>query len=176
MLQGALSAMTLDTDPVRVFNHINRFLCEHSETGRYATLFFAILDGGGTLEFISAGHPSPLLLRRGKVSDLHTEGSLPLGLVAEAEFAATTLKLSPEDTLVLFSDGITEAQNPDRELFGFPRLREVLAGREGASLESLRKIVLDSIDAFSCGASQSDDITLLLVRYRAADQETSPAA
>jgi serine phosphatase RsbU (regulator of sigma subunit) len=176
MLQGALSAMTLDADPVRVFNHINRFLCEHSGTGRYATMFFAILDGGGNLEFINAGHPSPLLLRRGEVSELYAEGSLPLGLVAKAEFTATTLKLEPGDTLVLFSDGITEAQDPDRELYGFPRLREILGSREGASLESLEKIVLDSINAFSRGASQSDDITLLLARYRASAQETCPAA
>ncbi len=96
--------------------------------------------------------------------------------MAKAEFTATTLKLEPGDTLVLFSDGITEAQDQDRELYGFPRLREILGDREGASLESLKKIVLDGIDAFSRGASQSDDMTLLLVRYRASAQEASPAA
>ena len=167
MLQGALSAMALGTDPVRVFNHINRFLCEHSEVGRYATMFFGLLAGDGTLEYIKAGHPSPLLLRRGEVSELYTEGSFPVGLVAQAEFTADTLKLEDGDTLVLFSDGITEAQDPDRELFGFPRLCEVLANRQEASLESLKKIVLDAVDAFARGESQSDDITLLLVRYRA---------
>jgi serine phosphatase RsbU (regulator of sigma subunit) len=176
MLQGALSAMTLGADPVRVFNHINRFLCEHSGTGRYATMFFAILDGSGNLEFINAGHPSPLLLRRGEVSDLYTEGSLPVGLVAQAQYTAATLKLEPEDTLVLFSDGITEAQDPDRELFGFPRLREVLGDRESASLESLKKIVLDAVDAFCRGESQADDMTLLFVRYRASAGKASPAA
>ena len=75
---------------------------------------------------------------------------------------------------MLFSDGITEAQDPDRELFGFPRLREVLANRQEASLESLKKIVLDAIDAFSRGESQADDMTLLLVRYRAFAPEASP--
>ena len=174
MLQGALSAMTLGTDPVRVFNHINRFLCEHAEVGRYATLFFGLLDGGGRLEFISAGHPSPLLLRRGEVSELYTEGSLPVGLAAQAEFSAATLKLEHGDTLVLFSDGITEAQDPDRELFGFPRLREVLANRQEASLETLKKIVLDAVDTFCRGESQADDMTLLLVRYRAFAPEASP--
>jgi serine phosphatase RsbU (regulator of sigma subunit) len=176
MLQGALSAMTLGTDPVRVFNHINRFLCEHSEVGRYATMFFAIIDDDGTLEFINAGHPSPLLLRRGEVSDLYTDGSFPVGLVAKAEYTATTLKLEHEDTLVLFSDGITEAQNPDRELFGFPRLHEVLAGRQEESLDSLKKTILDSVEEFSRGASQSDDMTLLFARYRAPAKAESPAA
>jgi serine phosphatase RsbU (regulator of sigma subunit) len=176
MLQGALSAMALGTDPVRVFNHINRFLCEHSEVGRYATMFFAILAGDGTLEYIKAGHPSPLLLRRGEVSELYTEGSFPVGLVAQAEFTADTLKLEDGDTLVLFSDGITEAQDPDRELFGFPRLCEVLANRQEASLESLKKIVLDAVNTFSRCEGQSDDMTLLLVRYRASAQDASPAA
>jgi len=176
MLQGALSAMALGTDPVRVFNHINRFLCEHSEVDRCATMFFAILAGDGTLEYIKAGHPSPLLLRRGEVSELYTEGSFPVGLVAQAEFTADTLKLEDGDTLVLFSDGITEAQDPERELFGFSRLHEVFAKRQEASLEALKKIVLDAVDAFARGESQADDITLLLVRYRASAQEASPAA
>ncbi len=167
MLQGALSGMTLGTDPVRVFNHINKFLCEHSEVGRYATLFFGILDRNGTLDFIPAGHPSPLLLRRGRVSDLYTEGSLPVGLIAEAEFAASRVKLEPGDTLLLFSDGIIEAEDPDRELFGFDRLHQVLSGWHDESLESARDIVFDSINTFSRGAAQSDDMTLLVVRYRA---------
>jgi serine phosphatase RsbU (regulator of sigma subunit)/pSer/pThr/pTyr-binding forkhead associated (FHA) protein len=166
MLQGALSAMTLGTDPVRVFNHINRFLCEHSEVGRYATMFFGIIGRDGKLEYIKAGHPSPLLLRRGEVSDLYTEGTFPVGLVDEAEYTAASLQLEDGDTLVLFSDGITEAENPERELYGFPRLREVLGGHEEASLESLKDIILRSVDVFSRGAAQSDDMTLLVVRYR----------
>jgi len=166
MLQGALSGMTLGTDPVRVFNHINKFLCEHSSVGRCATVFFAILDRDGTLDFISAGHPSPLLLRRGQVSDLYTEGSLPVGLLAQAEFTATRVKLEPDDTLLLFSDGIIEAEDPGRELFGFDRLHQILSGWQDESLESVRTIVFDSVNAFSRGAAQSDDMTLLVVRYR----------
>lgn len=167
MLQGALSGMTLDADPVRVFNHINRFLCGHAEVGRCATVFFGIVDRNGTLEFISAGHPSPLLIRNGQVSDLYTEGSLPVGLLAEAEFTASRRQLEPGDTLVLFSDGITEAENPARELYGFDRLRQVLGDRANESLESLRSAVFDSVNAFSRGAAQSDDMTLLVVQYRA---------
>jgi len=171
MLQGALSAMTLDTDPVRVFNHINKFLCGHSEVGRCATIFFGIVSRDGTLDFLRAGHPAPLLIRRGQVSDLYTEGSLPIGLFADAEFSAARIKLEPDDTLVLFSDGITEAENQSRDLFfGFARLNSVLAGWQGDSLESVRKIVVDSVEDFARGAAQSDDMTLLVVRYRAPSQ------
>ena len=169
MLQGALSGMTLGTDPVRVFNHINKFLCEHSEVGRYATVFFGIVDRDGTLEFIRAGHPSPLLIRHGVVSDLYTEGSFPVGLIADAEFTASSMKLEPGDTLVLFSDGIIEAENAHRELYGFERLHDVLTGWKDDALPALQKIVFESIDGFSRGAAQSDDMTLLVVRYRAAE-------
>ncbi len=170
MLQGVLSGMTLGADPVRVFNHLNRFLCEHAEVGRYATMFFGLIDRDGTLEYIPAGHPSPILLRRGEVTELYTEGSFPVGLLPDAEFTAARLKLEPEDTLILFSDGITEAENPERDLFGTPRLLEVLAGRRRASVESLQKNIFDEIGSFCSGAGQADDMTLLLVRYRTPEQ------
>ena len=80
MLQGALSGMTIGADPALVLQHVNDFLCTHAEVGRYATLFFGILDRDGGVEYFNAGHPSPLLLRRGAVTELFTEGSLPVGL------------------------------------------------------------------------------------------------
>jgi serine phosphatase RsbU (regulator of sigma subunit) len=176
MLQGALSAMALGTDPVSVFNHINKFLCEHGEVRRYATMFFGLLDRGGKLEYIKAGHPSPLLLRRGQVSELYNEGSFPVGLLEAAEFTSTSLQLEPGDTLVLFSDGITEAEDPDEELYSVSRLREALAGQQNAPLDTLKQTVLDSVEAFSRGASQSDDMTLLIARYRAPGKAESSAA
>src|SRR5215471_10402344 len=126
MLQGALSGMTLGADPARVFNHINRFLCDHAEVGRYATMFFGVMDPKGHLEFINAGHPSPYLIRNGKAEAPFTEGSYPVGLVPEAEYTAACLKLEPGDTLVLYTDGVTEAMDPDDQLFGMPRLKKVL--------------------------------------------------
>jgi sigma-B regulation protein RsbU (phosphoserine phosphatase) len=167
MLQGALSAMTLGTDPARVFSHVNRFLCDHSEVGRYATVFFGILDPDGHLEFINAGHPSPFLIRRGTAEEAFTEGSYPVGLVPEAEYTAACLKLEPGDTLVLFSDGVTEAMDPDEQLFGVPRLKKVLTGQLECPLEQLQKCVLESVENFARGAHQADDLTLLIVRYRA---------
>ncbi len=135
MLQGALSGMTMGAKPARVFQHINEFLCEHGDTGRYATLFFGMLDARGNLEYFNAGHPSPLLLRHGKVTPLFTEGSVPVGLVPEAKHPAARAKLEPGDTLVLFSDGVTEAEDADKQLFGVKRLEGVLAGQQDAPLE-----------------------------------------
>src|SRR5216684_401899 len=168
MLQGALSGMTLGTDPARVFNHVNRFLCDHAEVGRYATMFFGILDDEGHLEFINAGHPSPFLIRHGAAQEPFSEGSYPVGLVPEAEYTASHLKLEPGDTLVLFSDGVTEAMDPDEQLFGITRLREVLTGQTECPLDQLEKCILESVENFTRGASQADDLTLLIVRYRTA--------
>jgi len=167
MLQGALSGMTLGINPASVFNHVNRFLCDHSEVGRYATMFFGILDQEGHLEFINAGHPSPILIRRGVAEEAFTEGSYPVGLVPEAEYTAVCLKLEPGDTLVLFSDGVTEAVDPDEQMFGIARLKELLTGQLECPLELLQKCVLEAVENFARGAHQADDLTLLIVRYRA---------
>jgi sigma-B regulation protein RsbU (phosphoserine phosphatase) len=181
MLQGALSGMTLGTDPSRVLNHVNRFLCDHSEVGRYATMFFGVLDEEGNLDFINAGHPSPFLIRQGVAQEPFSEGSYPVGLVPEAEYTALKIKLEPGDTLVLFSDGVTEAMDPDEQMFGVPRLRELLTGRTECPLDQLEKCILEAVENFARGASQADDLTLLIVRYRAAgarattDTDAAPA-
>jgi sigma-B regulation protein RsbU (phosphoserine phosphatase) len=127
---------------------------------------FGICDREGVLEYIHAGHPSPLLLRGNAVSELYTGGSFPVGLVDDAEFTAAQEQLQPGDTLVLFTDGVTEAMNPEDELFGYARLREVLAGGGSESLEALQERILNAVRKFVNGAKASDDITLLMVRYR----------
>jgi len=166
MLQGALSSMTIGTEPARLFEHLNRFLCEHSEVGRYATLFFGILDRGGRLDYINAGHPLPILLRQSQASEPCCEGSVPVGLLPGTQYASAQVQLHPEDTLVLFSDGVTEAQDPLQQMYGDARLREVLVRHACESLDDIRKAVLDSVEDFIRGASPTDDVTLLLVRYR----------
>jgi len=166
MLQGALSGMTLGTDPARVFNHVNKFLCSHAEVGRYATMFFGILDQDGQMDYINAGHPSPFLIRHGIAEEPFTEGSYPVGLVPEADYVTASVKLEPGDTLILFSDGVTEAMDPAEELYGVPRLREVLTGQSECALEKLQKAILESVENFAKGAHQADDLPLLIVRYR----------
>ncbi len=176
MLQGALTGMTLGADPARVFHHINDFLCKHAEVGKYATMFFGMLDREGNLDYLNAGHPSPLLLRRGVVSEIFTEGSYPVGLIPDAKYAAVRETLEPGDTLVLFSDGVTEAADLEERMFGVPRLCEALAGQHEVPLDQLQKKVIDCVENFARGASQADDITLLFIRYRAASKTAETAA
>lgn len=174
MLQGALSGIKMGADPASVFNHINRFLCEHSEVGRYATMFFGILDREGRFEFINAGHPSPLLIQRDEVAEPFCEGGYPVGLIPGANYVACTSRLNPGDTLVLYSDGVTEAMDPNAEMFGSARLRDLLVGQHGASLESMQQTILQAVREFSRGANQADDITLVLARYRGAASSVVP--
>ncbi|HEY3706869.1 MAG TPA: SpoIIE family protein phosphatase [Terracidiphilus sp.] len=171
MLQGALSGMTLGVDPVKVLNHVNLFLCEHTAVGRYVTMFFGILAPDGTLDYMRAGHPSPLLIRKDNVSDLYNQGSLPIGILEDAQVTAAQTRLDPGDTLVLFTDGVTEAQDPEGELLETRRLREIVADATDKPVEELLDTVLSRVNHFTRGAEPSDDVTMLILRYR-----TPPAA
>jgi sigma-B regulation protein RsbU (phosphoserine phosphatase) len=165
MLQGTLSSMALGVDPVRVFNHLNQFLCDRAAVGRYATMFFGLLDAGGAFEFVRAGHPSPLLMRHGTVSELYSTGSFPVGLVDKASYTSTRIQLEPGDTLLLYTDGVTEAENRKRELFQDERLKEAFRQQQNSSLKEIQDGVLKAVETFTEGASQADDVTILVVRY-----------
>jgi phosphoserine phosphatase RsbU/P len=175
MLQGALSGLMLGADPAPMFVHLNNFLCEHAEVGRYATVFFGILHNDGTLEYINAGHPSPLLLREGDATEPFTEGSCPVGLLPEIDYHVARVNLQPNDTLILFSDGITEAVDLQEEMYGIDRLRALFAGQANPGLDYLQQTALASLREFTRGASQADDITLLLVRYQPTNGGTLPS-
>lgn len=166
MLKGALSAMSFGTKPVELFQHLNKLLLEEAHVDRYATMFFGLLSPDGVLEYVPAGHPSPLLLRQGKISELYTNGSFPVGLIPGASFAADRIQLEPDDTLLLFTDGVTEAEDKEMNLFGSERLVETFARHADGSLDALQSGVLSAVKSFSAGAKQTDDITLLVVRYR----------
>ncbi len=170
MLQGALTGLTIGQQGADVFAHVNRFLCAHSRLERYATVFFGILDTAGRFEFINAGHPSPLLLRGGRVESAFPAECFPVGLLADATFKSSAFVLQPGDTLVLFSDGVTEAKSPLDEEFSTARLKEVVARHASAPLGELQGNILNAVVEFTRGAGQADDLTLLLVRYQGAAQ------
>jgi phosphoserine phosphatase RsbU/P len=176
MLQGALSGIALGVDPVKVFNHLNRFLCDRAGMGRYATMFLGLVDPDGTLEFVRAGHPSPLLLRRGEVSELYSTGSFPIGLDEKESYTSTRIQLEPGDTLLLYTDGVTEAEDRDRNLFQDERLKEVFGQHQDTSLKTLQDGILSAVEKFTEGASQSDDVTLVVVRYRGRAEDDSKTA
>ena len=166
MLQGALSGMTLGVDPVKVFNHLNRFLCDRAAVGRYATMFFGLLEADGILEFIRAGHPSPVPAAPGKGNRTLLRRILPYWLGRGGMLQSTRIQLEPGDTLLLYTDGVTEAENRDRDLFDEERLKEALRQHQDSPLKGIQDGIFGAVEKFTDGATQSDDVTLLLVRYR----------
>jgi GNAT superfamily N-acetyltransferase len=165
MLQGALLTMTLEQDLARVFGRINRFMCSHYQD-HFATLFFGILDTDGGLELLNAGHPPPLRAHANRVERCFQAGCLPLGLLADADFKASSHNLKPGETLVFFTDGISEAENPEGEQYGLTRLQQVAAKYADARMEELQRALLASVRDFTHGAYPVDDITLLIIRYK----------
>lgn len=167
MLQGALSATTLGQEPTEMFAHINRFLCDHAQVERYATMFFAILDAKGNLEYVNAGHPSPVLVRGSNVDTPFPAECCPVGLIPGQTFTSSRVQLQRGDTLVLFSDGVSEAMDPDQREFGMDRLKESVQSHRTDTLPDIQEGVLDSVRQFARGARQADDVTLMLVRFTA---------
>jgi len=176
MLQGAFSGMTIQQPPADVFGHINNFLCSHSGVERYATVFFAILSEDGRLEYINAGHPSPVLLRRGHAETPFAADSFPVGLIPDATYKLESRQLEPGDTLVLFSDGVTEAMDPEDNEFGNDRLKQALEAHQRDAVEQVHADVLEAVKIFARGASQRDDITIVVARYCGAAQAAQAGA
>jgi len=176
MLQGALSATTCGQHPAETFAHINRFLCDHAQVERYATMFFGTLDGNGRLEYINAGHPSPVLIRNGQAETPFPAESCPVGLIPDMQFSSSVVNLQPGDTLVLFSDGVSEAMDPEQNEYGVDRLRKAVGDCPAGSVSDMQEAILESVRQFARGERQADDVTLLLLRYTGAAAGLRPAA
>jgi serine phosphatase RsbU (regulator of sigma subunit) len=139
----------------------------------YTTALFAELDTtSGALSWVSAGHPEPLLLRDGKmIKMLHTQPRPPLGieLLGREELRTPhvgTEQLQPEDSVLLYTDGVTEARSPDGDFFGEQRLTDLVVRNLAAGLptsETMRRVVRALLDHRQ--AKLSDDASLLLLRW-----------
>jgi sigma-B regulation protein RsbU (phosphoserine phosphatase) len=125
-----------------------------------------VLDPAGRLEYVNAGHVPPIIrCRSGKIEPLGS-GNFPVGMFAEAEYTAASEDLQPGDFLVIYTDGVTESYNLQSEMFGEERLCALLAKFSGETVEELSGAVESGVRMFTEGASQADDITVLVVQYR----------
>jgi serine phosphatase RsbU (regulator of sigma subunit) len=168
LVQGALhmefrTSSRCDT----VLNRVNKFLCEKAVAGRFVTLFAASLDAQGTGHYISAGHNTAYLYRRstGSIEELPS-GGLILGAFSFAAYECAPLQLCEGDLLIVYSDGLTEAEGPGGEMFGEDRLRELIQQEGGAGSHALERKLLGAMEEFTRGMAQTDDITFVLVEKR----------
>ena len=165
MLQGALSSeMRSKAHPEEAMSRLNRLLCEKSLPSQFATLFFFLMDQQGTGQFISAGHNPAYLFRSksGNVEQL-TSGSMILGAFDFATFEVSPFQLESGDMLLVYSDGLTDAENPEGEMFGEDRLLKILESEGPSGSGTLEAKLLHEVETFTQGHHQTDDITFMLV-------------
>jgi sigma-B regulation protein RsbU (phosphoserine phosphatase) len=145
--------------PSEVLQKLNQLLVEDLPPARFVTMVYAVLDPGKrTLTLASAGHLQPLLIHGEEARFLHTDAGLPLGL-ALGEYSEAEIQLEPGCRVVFYSDGITEAANPDEEEYGELRLKEHLL-QPGTCGESL----LADVRSFVNGFGLRDDATVITVK------------
>lgn len=146
---------------------VNQYLAENTPTNRFVTLFIAELDPPtGILNYINAGHNPPLVGRADGSVQLLDSGGFPLGIIPSAEFEVGKVQLSPGDALVIYSDGVSEANNLKGDEFGMERLTQVISKNLKASAAGLRDKVESALSAFTQTAPANDDITLVIVKRK----------
>jgi serine phosphatase RsbU (regulator of sigma subunit) len=162
-----LRATAIDgRQPAEVLQRANRLILADSRAGLFVTTFYAVLETQtGRLTFANGGHNYPLRYdtARGEVHPLRAQG-IVLGIVPQPQFEQLTLTLNPGDVLLLYTDGVTEAMNPQRELFGDDRLAAVLRANHQRSPQEILDAVLAEVTAFAGGQSQADDITMVCIK------------
>ncbi|TVQ75531.1 MAG: hypothetical protein EA363_00370 [Balneolaceae bacterium] len=170
MVSGMLHAEAIHrNNAAEVLIRINRPLYRKSDRRMFAAMLYGILDPGKKqFSFTNAGQMPPLLLRSGKVSAISSHGPrLPLGATPEVNYARRSLELASGDHLLLFTDGINEARNGDRLLFGEERLELALAESARApSASAALEMILERIRKFTGDEPPHDDITMVLLRVR----------
>lgn len=156
-----------ENSPARIVAAMNDSMAELNESNMFVTFFAGILDlPTGSLHYCNAGHNAPIIVSTdGSVRDLPVRPNLPLSIQGGMKYTAQDDILHPGDTLFLFTDGVTEAEDPHHALFGEDRLREVLRNTAGESAQTQVERVSEAVAVHAAGAGQSDDQTLLSVRF-----------
>jgi len=165
MVLGALSMeFHSGTQPQEVLNRVNRLLCEKSLPYQFVTLFLFLLSSNGSGQFISAGHNPAYLFRSatGKIERLVSDAYV-LGMFDSTSYQPYPLHLCTRDILVVYSDGLTDAENPQKEMFGEERLLELIREAAPSGSPALEQKLLAAIEEFTQGTPQTDDITFVVV-------------
>lgn len=153
---------TLGSLPVQVVTLLNSEFARRNSSGRYATMFFAEFDASTrSLCYVNAGHNPPLLFTDAGVSEL-TVGGPPVGLFEDSMYDSATVTVPDKGTVLIYTDGVVEARNPEDEEFGLARLVDVCAGVY-RDVEGLPRIVMEAMASWGGATEQGDDITLVVL-------------
>ena len=161
------SAAPHASSPKKCLQSVNEVCSKNNDNCMFATVFYGILDlVKGIVTYTNAGHNPPYKVNSsGEVHALSTTNDIPVGIDGKAEFDEKTVQLKPDDFLVLYTDGVTEANNTKEEEFGEQRLMEVLSQNAKQPIQQVGESLLKSVKEFAGGAQQYDDITCILLKY-----------
>jgi serine phosphatase RsbU (regulator of sigma subunit)/anti-sigma regulatory factor (Ser/Thr protein kinase) len=153
-------------EPGVVLERVNEHLCPDMPAKMFVTCLYGVLDPEtGRLRFANAGHDLPYVKTADGVIELRARG-MPLGLMPGMDYEEKEAVLQPGDSVLLHSDGVVEAHDPERDMFGFPRLKETMAGSPGG--QELIDTVMRELETFTGpGAEQEDDITMVTLQRSA---------
>ena len=153
-------------EPGTVLGEVNALLHEDNETQMFVTVLYAVYDPEtGELTYASGGHDAPLLVHPDGSSELlPLTGGIALGIVSDLAYGQNSVVLDHGETLVLYTDGVTEAMNGEGEQFGIERLRKVFSDRAPKDANEAAHKIFEAVNTFADGAAQSDDITCLTLR------------
>ena len=170
-------ALEYDEQPDIVFFSANERILQDAQADLFVTVFYGILDQfTGELTYANAGHNPPFLLSMKNGGTIHalTITGMPIGIDEDESWTQTTIPINPGEVLILYTDGIPDAQNSDGEFFKERRLIEAVQSKLGASAQEIQASILDEVQEFVGDAPQFDDITLLVIaRYGEGDSTSS---
>jgi len=166
----ALVPLNLSMDTM--LSQANRLFCESKLPTQYATLIVGHSTATGGVELVNAGH-LPALAVRGSQVECFESNDLPLGLFCGQEFTTVRTQLQPNDSLVLFTDGVSEAQNPAGEEYGTQALRTLLEQGGISGPETLVESCKQHVEQFRAGVERADDETLLVIQFAGASASTA---
>lgn len=147
---------------VQMVERASRLFCESTLSTHFATLVCGRADKNGGVELCNAGHLPPLLEQGAAIRSIEATG-LPLGLFCSQEFSAERLQVKRGDVLLLYTDGISEAENAQGEEFGVGELKDILRTRQWQSAQDLVRSCVSRVSDFRSGASPRDDLTLMVI-------------
>lgn len=150
-----------------ILSEVNNIIVDESPPNMFVTVFFGVLDTrSGAFEYSNGGHNPPYLISaEGKVKQLDNIGGLMIGAFKDVPFESNVVMVKSGESLVFYTDGVTEAFNNENEEFQESRLEKVLEGKNSLSVNDIVQHVFEDVQSFSEGVEQSDDITCLALKY-----------
>lgn len=156
-----------EENPAAIVSEMNKALTEQNSENMFLTLFLGVLDcKTGRLDYCNAGHNAPVLNAGGQWQMVEVVANLPLGIEADYVYKAQTAQMAYNDLLFLYTDGLTEAENANNELYGEQRMMQCLSAISYTRPREIIEHIQDSVEMFVDGAQQSDDLTMLAIRYQ----------